>query len=303
MSPSKRTQTTVALLALLVVKVAISGRCAITGTTPRVFGDVSVSTEDKKSALSSLRSHPDFPATPRSMPTILQLVGDANDNYKCPEGLVFVKDSIDPSFYEKEQRKIPKVTHMTSKTRCMTKAFADNVDSWRLEGHSLFLHDDEAVGRLLNRWWPEFPNMHVVKNCMMPGAAIADLWRYVMLWEFGGVYTDIDNAPGPWFWNKTGSAITNATDALFEQEKDGFPSQYFFAASPHHPVMYLAVQMTMLRLMEVQSIMKQYVPFVTGPGAIKSAVVSASFQYFQLCWVGTVSLYSVASLFIYLIFG
>ena len=185
----------------------------------------------------------------------------------------------------------------------MTKAFADNVDSWRLEGHSLFLHDDEAVGRLLNRWWPEFPNMHVVKNCMMPGAAIADLWRYVMLWEFGGVYTDIDNAPGPWFWNKTGSAITNATDALFEQEKDGFPSQYFFAASPHHPVMYLAVQMTMLRLMEVQSIMKQYVPFVTGPGAIKSAVVSASFQYFQLCWVGTVSLYSVASLFIYLIFG
>ena len=54
--------------------------------------------------------------------------------------------------------------------------------------------------------------------------------------------------------------------------------------------MYLAVHMTMLRLMEVQSIMKQYVPFVTGPGAIKSAVVSASFQCFHLCWVGTVSL-------------
>ena len=169
---------------------------------------------------------------------------------------------------------------MTSKTRCMTKAFAANVDRWRIEGHSLFLHDDNAVDRFLNRWWPEFPNIHDVQNCMMPCAATADLWRYVILWEYGGIYTDIDNAPGPWFWNETGGVITNATDALFEQEKDGFPSQYFFAASPRHPVMYLAVQNALLRVMEVQSIMKQYVPFVTGPGAIKSAVVSGLLQIF-----------------------
>jgi len=162
----------------------------------------------------------------------------------------------------------------------MTQAFASNVDRWRFEGHTLFLHDDDAVDRLLNRWWPEFPSIHDVENCMMPGAAIADLWRYIVLWEYGGIYTDIDNSPGPWLWNESGSAITNATDALFEQEKGGFPSQYFFAASPHHPVMYLAVQNALLRVMEVKSIMKQYVPFVTGPGAIKSAVVSASFSIF-----------------------
>ena len=175
---------------------------------------------------------------------------------------------------------------MTGKTRCMTRAFAANVDSWRFKGYSLFLHEDNAVGRLLNRWWPQFPHILDMKNCLMPGAAIADLWRYVLLWEYGGVYTDIDNAPGPWFWNETGSVITNTTDALFEQERDGFPSQYFFAVSPHHPIMYLAVQNALLRLMETQSVRKQYVPFVTGPGAIKSAVVSSHvllFWVLQIC--------------------
>mmetsp|Transcript_18764 Transcript_18764/g.23625 ORF Transcript_18764/g.23625 Transcript_18764/m.23625 type:complete len:366 (+) Transcript_18764:124-1221(+) len=206
------------------------------------------------------------------IPSILELVGNT-DNYTCPEGLVVVKDSIDPSFYEPSERKIPKVIHLTSKTRCMTQAFSDNVDKWRLPGHSVFIHDDDAVDMLLNRWWPEFPQLHDTLKCMLPGASMADLWRYLLLWVFGGVYTDIDNAPGPWFWNETGSAITNETDALFEQEHGGFPSQYFFAASPHHPVMFLAVYDTMHRVMDVESVQRQYVPFVTGPGAIKKAFI------------------------------
>lgn len=267
MHPSvERNQIMVALLAILLMKQTMLGRRAISKQIPEV-------------------THPITTAMQRSMREIPQLVSSI-DNYKCSEGLVVVKDSIDSSFYEKEKRRIPKVIHMISKTRCMTRAFAANVDSWRFQGHSLFLHDDDAVDRLLNRWWPEFPNIQDLKNCMMPGAAIADLWRYVLLWEYGGIYTDINNSPGPWFWNETGSVITDVTDALFEQERDGFPSQYFFAASPHHPIMYLAVQNALLRVMEVKSMMRQYVPFVTGPGAIKSAVVSASFSIFAtLRWL------------------
>ena len=213
------------------------------------------------------------------MPTILELVGSI-DNYTCPEGLVVVEDTIDPSFYEESERKIPKVIHFTSKTRCMTPEFAANVDKWRLPGHSVFIHDDDAVDMLINRWWPEFPQLHDTLKCMLPGASMADLWRYLFLWVFGGIYTDIDNGPGPWFWNETGSVINNETDALFEQERDGFPSQYFFAASPRHPVMYLAVYDTMHRVMDVNSVQRQYVPFVTGPGAVKMAFVSIIFFLF-----------------------
>jgi len=224
-----------------------------------------------------LRLRPPTTMDSNSKPTILELVGDPSD-YKCPDGLVLVKDSIDPSFYEKSESKIPKVVHMTSKTRCMTKLFAENIDKWRFKGHSLFLHDDDAVDRLLKLHWPEFPLLQRVMACILPGASTADLWRYVLLWEYGGIYTDIDNRPGPRFWDeKTGSIITDETDALFEQENQGFPSQYFFASSPHHPIMFLAVYQTMHRVMDVTSVRQQFVPFVTGPGATKSAFVSVSF--------------------------
>ena len=48
-----------------------------------------------------------------------------------------------------------------------------------------------------------------------------------------------------------------------------------FTASPHHPVMYFMVHATITRLLDTSSIKHQYVPFVTGPGATKAAVITA----------------------------
>ena len=56
-----------------------------------------------------------------------------------------------------------------------------------------------------------------------------------------GIYTDMDNSPGP-LLNET--TITDDIDAFFLQEKGGFLSQYFFAIAPKHPLMFLAVHGT-----------------------------------------------------------
>ena len=69
------------------------------------------------------------------------------------------------------------VVYMTSRSRCMTPAFAENADKWRFKSHSLFLHDDDAVDRLIKRDWPEFPQLQNALEGMFPGAAIADMWR------------------------------------------------------------------------------------------------------------------------------
>ena len=50
-------------------------------------------------------------------------------------------------------------------------------------------------------------------------------------------------------------------------------SQYFMAASPRHPFMHTALLQLFERLLQVDNIRKQYVPFVTGPGTIKSAMM------------------------------
>ena len=128
--------------------------------------------------------------------------------------------------------KVPKIIHMTSKTHCVTQVFLNNIRRWFVDGYSFFFHDDEAVDRLIfGREWPQFPLLTESLACITSGAGKADLWRYLLLWEYGGIYTDIDNAPGSmlFFANHT-STITDDMDAFFEQGKGGYPSQYFFAS-------------------------------------------------------------------------
>lgn len=93
----------------------------------------------------------------------------------------------------------------------------------------------------LERGLAGFSNSFVALNCLFSFgniAAKADLWRYLALWEYGGIYTDLDNLPGERF-NET--TIAPDTDAFFLQEQGGWLSQYFFAVAPKHPIMFLAV--------------------------------------------------------------
>jgi mannosyltransferase OCH1-like enzyme len=167
-------------------------------------------------------------------------------------------------------RKIPRIVHVTSKTRCMPQKIIDNIQRWQLPDHNFYVHDDEAVNRLLwETYWPEFPHLNLLRPCLISGAALADLWRYLVLYQYGGIYADIDSAPGNLFQN--GTVIADDDDAWFVVERIGTLSQYFMASSPKHPLMHLAVTVTLRRLLEVQVIGKQYVPYVTGPGALKEA--------------------------------
>ena len=117
----------------------------------------------------------------------------------------------------------------------------------------------------------QFPHLQMVMRCLVSGAAKADLWRALVLWEYGGIYTDIDNAPTDEF--KARNYIGEEDQAFFVIESGGFLSQYFFAAEPRHPMMYMIVHHTLLRLLGLNNVFNQYVPFVTGPGAVKSAFI------------------------------
>ena len=100
-------------------------------------------------------------------------------------------------------------------------------------------------------------NPHAIKQQTNEQSA----WAYI---------PDMDNVPGP-FLNAT--TITPDMDAFFLQEGGGFPSQYFFAVSPKHPIMFLAVHDVMKMLHDAEDTGKFYVPFTTGPGSIKRAML------------------------------
>ena len=90
----------------------------------------------------------------------------------------------------------------------------------------------------------------------------ADIWRYLLIWEYGGIYTDLDNCPGSG-WNE--NVIKPADDAYFLQEIAGkFPSQWFFAASARHPILYFAMWHGLYKLMTVENLSAKFVPGTTG---------------------------------------
>ena len=210
----------------------------------------------------------------RPMRLPLRQLVNSDIKIRCPDGLLRVNDTVlDPNLaYDLGRRKIPRVIHVTSKTRCMPREFVDNLSKWpeRLDGHSFFLHDDTAVDRLLHGrdWSREFPQLAQALHCTKGGAGKADVWRALVLWEYGGVYTDIDNAPTARF---DASTIHRDDDAFFVKERSGILSQYFMATTPRHPLIYLLVHHMMNKLLALNDVGSQTVSVVTGPGALRHA--------------------------------
>jgi len=144
----------------------------------------------------------------------------------------------------------------------------ENHKKWLFPNHSFYFHDDDAVDALLRKPFKEFPHLADFAACLPSGAAKADVWRYVLLWEYGGIYTDVDQAPGKYF---NSSSIQADDDSYFVVEQGHMLSQYFAAVSPRHPLAFLAVQAALFGLYRVDDVGNQYVPMTTGPNALKLA--------------------------------
>ena len=111
-------------------------------------------------------------------------------------------------------------------------------------------YDDDAVDALMSEPWidrvfrtgrvhpnetsncswehgypPNVPPRQVINKCVTSGATKADLWRYALLYRYGGIYSDIDNSPTGF----NGDTIKKHDDFFGTIEKLGILGQYFLA--------------------------------------------------------------------------
>ena len=121
---------------------------------------------------------------------------------KCPNNLVLIQDRISMHNTNNNHR-IPHVIHQTSKSRCLVPSLAAAVDKWKthLPDYPYYFHDDTAVETLLSlpKFQTTFPLLREIAQSCTRGAMRADLWRYVLLWEYGGIYSDVDTYPNTTF--------------------------------------------------------------------------------------------------------
>mmetsp|Transcript_11882 Transcript_11882/g.25716 ORF Transcript_11882/g.25716 Transcript_11882/m.25716 type:complete len:394 (+) Transcript_11882:213-1394(+) len=201
-------------------------------------------------------------------------------NVSCPEGATPLPDTPASSgggssggSSWRERRKIPRIIHITSKSRCATPEVHSLVSMWRSwDNYSLYFHDDDAVQRLFSHPYTRatFPQLNETLKCVTNGATKADLWRYVALYIYGGVYTDIDNKPV----GINALSIGDDDDAFFTIEGLGILSQYFFASSPRHPLMKEALLHGIRNLRGIANVMRNNPARSTGPGAIKNGFIT-----------------------------
>lgn len=189
-------------------------------------------------------------------------------NTTCPDGLFPIENTHMPrSITHLQGRRIPKIVHLTSKHRCATKAVIKNVNKWRFQNYSVYFHDDNALHKLFTHPYTRklFPTLREGLKCVTSGATKSDLWRYLILYIYGGVYTDIDNSPTKF----NGETIKPEDDSFFPLEGLGIMSQYFFASSPGHPLMRQMLETGVERLKTIPNVMVNNPAQMTGPGACK----------------------------------
>ena len=216
---------------------------------------------------------------------IREVSGDSNSTamaagaLECPPPLVYFRDkvvrpSITPNItYNNGTRLIPQILHVSMKSRCLPRDLAMYMDHWKEQfpNYSIFFHDDDAVQRLLQEDWPEFPDIHRAMHCVKyKGAMVVDVWRVLILYKYGGVYSDIDNWPLEPF---TEAVIEPTISAFFLSDAYNRPSQWFMAAEPRHPMMYMAMNIILHNLMQLANIAQPKVVFVTGPHAFRNGYV------------------------------
>ena len=125
--------------------------------------------------------------------------GDPPSNFTCPPPLVLFRNKLVRQS-DSDAKPIPRILHVSHKNRCIAPDLKENLDAWgrALPRFSIFFYDDEAVEKLF--WHPlvttTFPHLNHIRKCAIYKSAMkVDIWRILVAFVYGGLYSDIDNNP------------------------------------------------------------------------------------------------------------
>jgi len=214
---------------------------------------------------------------------------------QCPPGqrrMINVHNPVSPSG---GRRRIPMVVHQQSKTRCLTMKVDAATTKWAMKRWSYYMHDEDSRSRLFDEYCGgampacEFPLLsQIVGKCFYNQTDTqnrhryyslkTELWKFLTLWIFGGVYADIDFLPHKF----SPITISPSDDAYLVIDSDTkMLSTKLMAVSPRHPLMYYAVQQMLLSILMEDSSSSLVNTGGYETGISGSSILSAAFRMFQ----------------------
>jgi mannosyltransferase OCH1-like enzyme len=145
----------------------------------------------------------------------------------------------------------PKIIHQTWKQKDLPKKFQEAVETWKKKNPDFAyrFYDDADCRNFISQKFPQF--IETYDNLEKP-VEKADMFRYLIIYEEGGVYADIDtycHSPLSLFFDSSkmkdaelfvGRELQH-NKALGLDVKDQF-LQWFFAAKPRQPTLLLIAE-------------------------------------------------------------
>ena len=98
--------------------------------------------------------------------------------------------------------------------------------------YSHYLYDDNEMDKFVLEHYPG--DIYEAYNVLAIGAARADLWRYLILYKYGGIYLDIDAA----ILKPLDTLIQNSDSAIITREMyEGLFNQWILIFRKGHPLL------------------------------------------------------------------
>ena len=139
------------------------------------------------------------------------------------------------------------------------------VKSWKKNNFSYHFSNDNEMSQFIETNYPDIKPLYdkLPLNVMK-----ADLWRYCVIYKYGGIYADVDTI-----------LLTNPEifikDKLFivTPENNTHFCQYFFAAPPKSPVLKSIIDLMVERITNTKIKGEHIVHYLTGPGVFTDGII------------------------------
>ena len=163
----------------------------------------------------------------------------------------------------------PKIfqTHETIEKIKNNKKLSKCYESWKKckdFEHIFFTSSDRE-----NFMKKNFSDIYDAYDKLIMGVMKADLWRYCVIYHYGGIYTDSDNIchESPSFM------LSNYyLNILQFKNKDHFP-QHFFSAPKNSPILKKVIDKSVERIRNLKEFKGEHlVHYLTGPGVFTDAI-------------------------------
>ena len=154
--------------------------------------------------------------------------------------LITVKECVIPHFISRRVSLstpsiIPRQIWQTHNTRVFKEPVCQNINtllSYSSEYDYRLYNDDEMINSLIH-----FPKLQKIVKSLKIGAFKADIWRFAMMYAYGGIYVDFDSE----FTANISTVILNTDSFVVIPMRDSSLGHYVLISAAKNPVFKCAL--------------------------------------------------------------